>query len=80
MSQAVPFWERALRYRKLSAEARAAALAAQDIYTRESLTLLAEGWQKLADAFSPSGLYWNHAPANENKRAHTAPIVALNDR
>lgn len=67
MSQPVPFWERAMRYRRLSAEARAAALKASDEYTRESLRLLADGWQKLADAFSPSGLYWNHAPANENQ-------------
>jgi hypothetical protein len=74
VSQAVPFWERALRYRKLSAEARAAALAARDIYTRESFTLLADGWQKLADAFSPSGLYWNQAPANENKGDAHIPI------
>ena len=29
--------------------------------------LLAEGWQKLADAFAPSTLYWDHIPANENR-------------
>ena len=67
MPQLVPFWERALRYRKLSAEARAAAREATDEYSRDSLMLLAEGWQKLADAFAPSSLYWNHVPANENR-------------
>lgn len=67
MPQLVPFWERALRYRKLSAEARAAARDATDEYSRNSLMLLAEGWQKLADAFAPSTLYWDHIPANENR-------------
>ena len=66
MSQPVPFWERSLRYHRLSAEARAAARKARDDYSRRSLTLLADGLQNLADTFSPSALYWNPAPANDN--------------
>lgn len=76
MPQLVPFWERALRYRKLSAEARAAAHEATDEYARNSLMLLAEGWQRLADAFAPSTLYWDHAAANENHAGRRSHVKA----
>jgi len=66
VSQPVPFWERSLRYRRLSGEARAAARKARDDYSMRSLMLLADGLQNLADTFSPTALYWNPAPANDN--------------
>ena len=66
MSQPVPFWEHSLRYRRLGAEARAAARKAQDDYSWRSLMLLADGLENLAEAFSPTALYWNPAPANDN--------------
>ena len=66
MSDPVPFWERSLRYRRLSAQARAAARKAPDDYSKRALGLLADGLLNLANAFSPSALYWNPAPANDN--------------
>jgi hypothetical protein len=66
VSEPVPFWERSLRYRRLSAQARAAARKATDDYSKRALGLLADGLLNLADAFSPSALYWNPAHANDN--------------